>query len=273
MKEHSLVSVIVPTRNSAEKIEMCLTSIEQQTYKNIEVIIVDQESDDSTLKKCSRFNTKILSVPKSKFYTPPTISRNVGAKIAKGKYLLHIDSDMELTPRVVEECVMKCESEDFGAIIIHEIDVAEGYWGKCKALERSCYVGDSDLEGARFVRKAIFDTIGGYDESLSSGEDWDINQRYKNITKLSDIESFIKHHQGKSKLLKMIKKKYHYGSSLHNYIKKHPDMAKKQIVLIRPAYIRHWRRLACDPMHTAGFMFMKFCEFSAAGIGYIKNRR
>ena len=187
MKECPLVSVIVPTRNSAEKIEMCLTSIEQQTYRNIEVIIVDQGSDDKTLNKCGRFSTRVLLVPKSKFYTPPTISRNVGAKIAKGKYLLHIDSDMELTPLVVEECVMKSEDESFGAIIIHEIDIAEGYWGKCKALERSCYVGDSDLEGARFVTKAIFDAIGGYDEFLSSGEDWDINRRYKNITKLSYI--------------------------------------------------------------------------------------
>lgn len=268
-----LVSVIVPTRNSAETIEKCLISIEQQTYKNIEVIIVDQQSDDSTLKKCSKFNIKILSAPKSKFYTPPTASRNIGAKLAKGKYLLHIDSDMELMPRVVEECVRKCEYEGFGAIVIHEIDIAKGYWGKCKALERSCYAGDSDIEGARFVIKEIFDAIGGYDESLSSGEDWDINQRYMSITKLSDIESFIKHHQGKLNLLKMIKKKYHYGKSLHNYIKKHLDMAKKQIVLIRPVYIRNWRRLACDPLHTAGFLFMRCCEFSAAGIGYIKNRR
>lgn len=268
-----MVSVIVPTRNSAETIEICLTSVERQTYKNIEVIIVDQESDDSTLKKCSSYKLKIVSVPKSKIYTPPTKSRNSGAKLAKGEYLLHLDSDMELTPRVVEECVRKCDDGGFGAIIIHEIDVAKGYWGKCKALERSCYVGDSDIEGARFVKKAIFDEISGYDESLSSGEDWDINQRYMGVTKLSDIENFIKHHPGKLNLLRMSKKKYHYGKSLHNYIKKHHDMAKQQIVLIRPAYIKHWRRLARDPIHTAGFMFMKCCEFTAAGIGYIKNRK
>ena len=60
-----------------------------------------------------------------------------------------------------------------------------------------------------------------------------------------------------------------YGKSFYKYIKKHPDMTKKQLVLIRPAYIRHWRRLARDPIHTAGFLFMKVCEFAAGGVGLV----
>ena len=189
----------------------------------------------------------------------------------RGNYFVFIDSDMELTSRVIEECVYKISEDSLGAVIIPEISVGEGFWTRCKALERSCYIGDDTIEAARFFNNTIFVEMGGYDETIAGGgEDWDLPQRVKQAGyKNGRIDSLIKHHEGRLSLIKTMKKKYYYAKTIRSYIKKHPDMAKKQMVLIRPAYVRHWRRLARDPVHTAGFMFMKCCEFAAGGAGYI----
>ncbi len=268
VKAPPLVSIIIPTRNSERTIEICLNSISRQTYPHIEVIVVDQQSQDKTLQICKRFNTKIATINPPKIYIPPTKSRNMGSKLAKGKFLLHLDSDMELADDLVKECVNQFENRGFGAIVIHEADVTDGFWGRCKALERRCIVGDPYLEGARFVKSEIFRKVGGYDENLSSGEDWDIHQRYKEIAEIGVVEVVIRHHVGRIGLADQIVKKYHYGKTIKSYIKKYPKESRRQIFL-RSAYFRNWRLLMSDPVHAIGFFFMKSCEYCAAVLGLL----
>lgn len=266
-----LVSVVIPTRNSSEFLSKCLDSIKNQSYKNIDVTIIDQGSEDTTLRICKRFKTKIVQLLPSKVYAPPTKSRNRGAKESKGKYLLHLDSDMELTPKVIEECVELCGNKDCGAVIIHEVDIAKGFWGRCKALERRCYIGDTQMEAARFVERSVFEEVGGYDENLNSGEDWDIHIKYKGTTQIGSVPSFIKHNQGKLKLVRILKKKYEYGKTFGPYIRKHPEIAKRQLTIFRPAYIRNWRLFLKDPVHSVGVILMKVCEFIAGGVGLMRG--
>lgn len=260
-----LVSVIVPTKNSAGTIEMCLKSIKEQTYPNIEIIIVDNYSEDGTAEIAKRYRAKVFLENLGM-----SAARNYGAERSNGDYIVSIDSDMELTPKVLEECIHEISKNGVGAVIIPEISVGEGFWAQCKALERSCYIGDDTIEAARFFGKSVFWEMNGNDATLLAGEDWDLSQRIKKAGyKIGRINSLIKHHEGRLSLLKTIGKKYNYAKTIRNYIKKQPDMAKKQMVLIRPAYIRHWRHLIRNPTHTAGFMFMKCCEFAAGGAGYI----
>jgi len=95
-----LVSIVVPTRNSAETLPLCLASIRRQTYRNIEVIVVDSYSTDNTVEIAKRFGAKVIQVAGER-----ARAKNVGLRLAKGKYVLFIDSDMVLTPRVVEKCI------------------------------------------------------------------------------------------------------------------------------------------------------------------------
>ncbi len=258
-----LVSVIVPAKNSAGTIEMCLRSIKEQTYPDIEIIVVDNYSEDGTAeiaRKYANVFLKDLGI---------SAARNYGAENAKGDYLASIDSDMELTPAVIEDCIREILKGN-AAVIIPEISVGEGFWARCKALERSCYIGDDTIEAARFFDKNVFFEMSGNDETLLAGEDWDLSQRVRNEGyKIGRIESLIKHYEGRLSLSKTIKKKYHYAKTFRSYIKKHPAMAKKQLVLIRPAYLRHWRRLIRDPVHATGFLVMKCCEFAVGGTGYV----
>lgn len=266
-----LVSIVIPTRDSERTIGICLESIKRQNYPRIEVIVVDQESRDNTLDVCRKYGVKVITIPRTTLYTPPTKSRNEGTKIAKGKYLLHLDSDMELMQELIKECAYMLERSDAGAVVIHEIDVVEGFWGRCKALERKCVVGDPYLEGARFVKKEIFDDVGGYDEALSFGEDWDIHQRYTDITKIQYAKSVIKHHSGHISFLVQVKKKYNYGKTANRYIRKYPRESRKQLFL-RTAYFRNWRLLANDPIPAVGFIFIKLCEYYATGLGLLASK-
>ena len=139
-----LVSVIVPCKNSSQFIAQCLESIKNQTYKNIEIIVVDNNSTDNT-KEIARKYTKLV------FNKGPERStqRNFGAKESKGEYLLFIDSDMILTRKVVEECVGKID-QSAKAIIIPEISIGEGFWidaGKLETLhEASKFMAERNMK-------------------------------------------------------------------------------------------------------------------------------
>lgn len=248
-----------------------MESIRKQSYPSVEVIVVDQESQDRTLSISKGFNAKIITTTPTKIYAPPSKSRNIGSKMAKGRYLLHLDSDMELTKELVEECVNRLDNSGLGSIVIHEIDVAEGFWGRCKALERKCIIGDPYLEGARFVKSDVFHMVGGYDEALSFGEDWSVHQKYKKVAGVGVAEAVIRHHVGSISLSEQVRKKYGYGKTAGSYLKKYPRESKMQL-LFRSAYLRNWNLLMDNPIHALGFIFMKSCEYCATVLGLLMSK-
>src|SRR5687768_16831644 len=100
MKMKELISIIITTKNEQAVIETLLSSIFLQTYKNIEVILVDNNSKDNTLKIPKKFDVKIYTIGPER-----SAQRNFGAKKSKGKYLLFLDADMELTSDVLNDCI------------------------------------------------------------------------------------------------------------------------------------------------------------------------
>ena len=134
-----LVSVIVPTRNSEKFIGKCLESISKQTYSRIEIIVVDNNSTDRTKEIAKKFTKKVYNKGPER-----SAQRNYGAKMSKGSFVLFIDSDMVLTSKVVGECVLSIGK----AVIIPEKSFGKGFWAKCKALEKSFYIGVDWIEAA-----------------------------------------------------------------------------------------------------------------------------
>ena len=179
-----LVSIIVTTKNEEKNIENCLKSVTYQTYKNIEIIVVDNASSDRT-KEIARKYTNLV------FDKGPERSsqRNFGVGISNGKYILYLDADMILAQFVVESCINEINADDkVVGLYIKEVILGKGLWSKARRFERSFYDGTA-IDAVRFVKKEAFLEVKCFDESLSGPEDWDFNRKMADIGKLKLIEN------------------------------------------------------------------------------------
>ena len=105
-KEKYLVSIIVPVYNVERYIERCIESILAQTYKNIELILINDGSDDNSLQICNVFSNRDKRIRViDKENTGVSSTRNIGIELARGKYLCFIDSDDYIENNYVEMLV------------------------------------------------------------------------------------------------------------------------------------------------------------------------
>lgn len=263
-----LVSIIIPTKNSKTTIGACLESVINQSYKNIEIIVVDNNSTDLTKEIAKKYTKYVFNKGPER-----SAQRNFGASLAKGHYLLFLDSDMKLSKNIIEECINKI-GKGYGGLIIPEKSFGKGFWAKCKTLERNFYVGVEWIEAARFFDKKSFNEVKGYDESLISGEDWDLNEKIKAKYKISRVSDYIMHDEGNLSLLKLLKKKMYYGTKIKNYSskKKNNENFKSQSSIITrySLFFSNPKKLFSDPLVGFGMLFMKTMEFAFGLIGYLK---
>lgn len=269
-KSQPLVSVIVTTKNEEKRLGALLESLLLQTYPNLEIIVVDNASSDATKAIAAKFTEKVFDKGPER-----SAQRNYGVKQSLGQYVLILDADMELTPSVVADCVDLLQANPtVKAAIIPEESFGEGFWAKCKALERSCYVGDDSIEAARFFEKAVYDELGGFDEGITGPEDWDLSRRVGSKYKIGRIKSFILHNEGNLKLTTLMRKKRMYARKAGNYLNKHrQSIASSQtIYFLRPAFYRNWRKLLAHPVTFGGMVFMLSAEFGAAGMGFVETK-
>ncbi len=266
VEDNMLVSVIIPTFNSEKTLDAVLLSIKRQTYNKIEVIIVDNNSKDMTIEIAREYRSRIFQIDARR-----SKARNYGAEKAEGSFFLFLDSDIELAPKVVEQCVNKI-SEGFDAVVLPEIIVGEGFWAKCRALEAMCYLNDPGIVVCpRFFKKEVFEEVGGYDENIEAGEDWDIRERLKDKGfTFTQIDELTMHNEGRVSLLSRVKKKYQYGLVLENYTEKnkHRNIVKKQFPLFRAAYYKNWKLLIRQPIYAGGFLLMKLLETLAVAMAF-----
>jgi glycosyltransferase involved in cell wall biosynthesis len=270
MNNQPLVSVVITTKNEEKNIRNILESLKIQSYKNIEIIVVDNNSTDRTKEIAQEYTDKVFNKGPER-----SSQRNFGVKQARGEYVLILDADMILAPEVIKECVeVISQDKEVKQLIIPEISEGEGFWAKVKAFERSFYIGDETIEAARFFEKRIFEEFEGYDERIrGGGEEYDLPERILDAGyRQSRINALIKHQEGHLTLWQTMKTKYYYGKTAGIYIKKHPENARKKIKILRPAFLRHKRKLLKHPILTIAMLFMKFCEFGAGGIGYLISK-
>ncbi len=264
------VSVIVSTKNAGEVLESCLKSIKSQTYTNIEVIVVDNYSTDSTLNIAKKYTGKVYSKGPER-----SVQRNFGVVKSKGEYIAWFDADMKLTKKVIEQCVILVQKNtEASAVIIPEKSEGKGYWAACRTLEKKCYLGDERIEAVRFVKKRFFNKVGRLSEDFISGEDWDITTRLRDGGyKIGRIKNFVIHYESNMSLINTLRKKYYYAQKSLPYVQRHVKNPKDIVLfLLRPAFFRNWRLLAADPIHAVGIFFMKMCEFGIGALGIINAK-
>lgn len=269
--KNPLVSIIITTKNEEKNIEKCLQSIKGQTYINCEIIVVDNNSSDFTKRIAQKYTDLIFDKGPER-----SAQRNFGVKKATGIYVLFIDADMLLTKDVVSQCVFSILKERVGGIIIPEKSFGTGFWAECKMLERSFYVGNDNIEAARFFDKKKFIMINGYDEMLTGPEDWDLSQKVKASYGLARIKEFILHNEGNLSLNTTLKKKYYYAKKFASYMQKKTN--KQYAVTQFSIGRRYWIFLSRpymlfkNPVLGFGVLFMKTAEFIAGALGFFEGK-
>lgn len=264
--EKPLVSVIVPAHNSQRTIRKCLESIKNQTYKELEIMVVDRHSEDKTTQIAVQFEAKILFVTKER-----STAKNLAARKANGEFLLFIDSDMVLSPKTVEECIAKCNETNADAIIIPLQSIGEGLLSRCRKIERESLNSLREyMEAPRFFNRTAFLKTGGFDEKLVCGEDFDLTKRFKKMgNKIDKIQSKISHFEGSPSLYNFLSKAYYYGRTLPALVKKTPKETVKRYTGIRLTSLRTTGLAFKNVWLLSIFIITKTFEFVAYLTGVI----
>lgn len=178
------VSVLVPVKNEEQHVRKCIESLVLQDYPNelYEIIVMDNMSEDDTHKIVQAMGVSIHSSAST------TIGRirNELFGIAKGGIVAYIDGDCTAPPSWIRETVILLKDNEIGAVGGYVERPAISNWLvsgwalRKTAVER---VTDRLATGSFFLRRDIFCSVGGFNESLSAGEDTDISRRIVEMNK------------------------------------------------------------------------------------------
>ena len=265
-----IVSVIVPTKNSQSTLERCLLSIRTQTYRNIEIIVVDNFSTDRTATIAKRHADFV-------FQKGPERSAqvNYGVERAKGEYVYKVDSDFILDKKVIEECVKKAENEGFEAVVVHNTpDIKISWIAKIRKFEVDMYKHDLTHSSARFVKKSVYEKVGGFDETITAGEDYDFQNKLNRAgVRTGFIEAEALHIGEPKSIIKHLGKYYSYGKDFVKYKKvSNKAEASDQLGFFRSVYFRHWRKFLRHPIQGVAFIFYHSAKYAAGALGYVVGR-
>lgn len=261
------ISVIVTTKDEGKNIERFLKSVKKQTYENLEIIVVDNNSSDNTKEIAKKYTSKVYNKGPER-----SAQRNFGAEKASGKYFVILDADMELTNKVVEDCVEIANSKKYKVLVIPEKTTGQGYISKVRQFEREMYMGDLTIEVARFFERNAFFEFGGYDLKLTGPEDYDLPYRISKKYQIGRSNEYILHHEGSLTLKKLLHKKFYYASMGSVYARKHPELIWVQgNLLFRRAYFRNWKKFIFHPFLGSTFLVIKFLETIWAVSGFISS--
>ena len=270
-----LVSIIIPTKNSWRTLTACLASCAQQTYENIEIIVIDNFSTDDT-KKIAETSTLLFFSQ----WPERSAQRNYGVAQASGDYVLIIDSDMKLGNTVVAECVQQFQTNNvLLGLVIPEESFGEWFWAQCKKIERSYYIWIDRMEAARCFRKSTFLEMGWYDTENIGTEDYDLPQRIEAMygkKAIGRIEAIIHHDEWKLSLWRSCQKKFYYGQRLQTYTAKQANRKKFQKQSwIKERYALFFTQpkiIIKNPVLWVCMLFMKTVEMTSGACGYICSK-
>lgn len=265
MEDKPLVSVIVPTKNSANTLTKCLESIRDQDYPNIEIIVVDNHSNDITLDIAKRYTDNVYTA------SPERSSQvNYGVKKASGKYIYRVDSDFVLESEIITEAVNSAEFYNHVAILIHNTsDHTVSFWAKVRKFERDMYDSDDLNVAVRFVRKDAFFDVGGFDPNLIYGEDYDFHNRVAKKYSIGRIRPKEIHLGEYKSLMEIARINYYYGKTAPLFLKKNSARGLRQVSPIRKVYLKHYKDFFRHPYLSAGFLVYQIVRYSAGGLGIL----
>lgn len=199
-----LVSVIIPTYNRIHTLPVSIDSVLKQTYGNLEIIIMDDASEDGTEEYVQSIADNRIRYRKSSINMGPSTARNLGAQLATGEYLAFQDSDDEWLPDKLEkqmELMLKDEELslvycEFGMYQEEELRIRipfreVPYDQKCGDLFSHLLLYPLISTQTMVVKREAFLQEQGFNETLRAYEDFEFTLRFSRRNKIGFVEETL----------------------------------------------------------------------------------
>lgn len=241
--QNPLISVVIPTYNRGYLIDRAIKSVLNQTYKEFEIIVVDDGSIDNTKEVIESFRDERIRYIQYKDNKGANVARNIGIRAAKGDYIAFQDSDDEWLPQKLEKqiTILKDAPPDVGLVYTSfwRINGDKRLYIPSKDIEpKEGYIHVNLLKGnfistqTILLRKKCFEKAGMFDEALPRLQDWDMVIRLSKhylirIIDLPLVNSYYNHESVSGncgsliEAYKIIINKYDDDLKKNNFISKH----------------------------------------------------
>ena len=196
VQQNPLISVIIPVYNRAHEIGRALESVRAQVYPNIEIIIVDDGSNDDLKGALAHFRDLPITLLHHQTRQGAGAARNTGVKASRGDYIALLDSDDEWLPGKLDHqlAFLRSRNGEIGLL-------CSGYiltWDEtgrqetrhpqsCATYRRLLMGCDLSPGSTLFAERLAFDEVGLFDEALERLEDWDWLLRYLRTSRIDVI--------------------------------------------------------------------------------------
>ena len=243
------VSVIIPTYNRAQSLSRSIQSVLGQTYKNFELIIVDDGSEDNIEEVIRGFNDSRIKYFRHDVNLGGSAARNTGIKNSTGEYVAFLDSDDEWLEKKLELQVRAMESrpsDDWGGAYCSYIYTdrknglvkAEKYGNLKKAVlnqEVGLCAGSTLL-----ISKSVIDNIGLFDENFKRHQDLEFLVRFFRRYNILSVREPLVKINGHSKISGAT-----FAEAKEQYLSKFEiDINEFGRDIAREIYAKHWLRVS-----------------------------
>lgn len=274
------ISVIIPVRNEADKIEQCLKAIFSQSYSPYDVIVVDGHSTDETIKRAKKFPVKMLF----ENFGNRAGACHVGIENAQGEYVAFTDADCVPSTEWLEMLLREFNNQIVG-VGGGLRSVGDSLWEKSINLAFSTFLGSAkSLQGrffknSRFVnsisgansmyRKEDILRVGGFRTKLDGAEDLELNRRLLQIGKLLYTPKAMVIHSHSWTMKEFAKKMYRYGKERGIVQKRDLQVIPALLVplLLPSLFFTPWIMVStvCFYLSIIGFMGLRFAIGERSG--------
>jgi GT2 family glycosyltransferase len=243
------VSVVIPTHNRKAALERAIKTVVAQTYGDWELVVVDDASTDGTEEVVRALGEGRLVYVRHPQNRGGGAARNTGIQRARGKYVAFLDSDDEWFPGKLARDVGAFADEGVGLVycgkelvdpagrlLLRRIPTLQG--DLYRQLLAHDFIGSCSRVA---VRTEVAQSIGGFDESLPSGQDWDMWVRASQKAKVACVpECLVRRHLGHEQI----------SGSLKRIYEGHRKVVEKHREEFGAALLgRHWADLAAMLMN------------------------
>ncbi len=211
--ENPKVSVMIPVYNGEKTLKQCIASVLNQSYKNYEVIVVDNNSTDETeeiIKKFHKLNPKVKYIFEEKIGR--SAARNAGIKSSVGKIVVMTDSDCVVSKNWIEKIIRPIVYENETAVMGFEEDLVKNYWTKntqkadWRFIKRNVsgkYVNTVDTKNFAIKSSVLKQLM--FDPKIINCDDFDFYLRLKQIAKVRFLPNVRVGHYHKNSFLGTVK--------------------------------------------------------------------